>query len=94
MATIEYREHVEGRSTHHGLLGAFQAVWMLVIHQREYRRSVIELSRSDSRLLRDVGLETCSSGLNPGTRSVAATRGKWSRQVFFHNCRTAVSNRD
>jgi uncharacterized protein YjiS (DUF1127 family) len=94
MATNEYREHIELRSTNHSLRRVFQAVWMLVIHQREYRRSLIELSRSDSRLLRDVGLETCSSGLNPGTRSVPATRGKWNRQVFFRNCRTAVSNCD
>ncbi|WP_376775435.1 DUF1127 domain-containing protein [Rhizobium laguerreae] len=30
---------------------------MLLKHQRRYRRSLSELSRFDSRLLRDIGLE-------------------------------------
>ncbi|WP_192730804.1 DUF1127 domain-containing protein [Rhizobium viscosum] len=36
---------------------ALQAVWILLKQQRRYRRSLNELSRFDSRQLRDIGLE-------------------------------------
>jgi len=60
MAAIEHSEHVELQSQHLSVVGVvrtLQAVWMLLKHQRRYRRSRNELSRFDSRLLRDIGLE-------------------------------------
>ncbi|MBY3345547.1 DUF1127 domain-containing protein [Rhizobium laguerreae] len=57
MAATKHSEHVELKSPHLSVVGTLQAVWMLLKHQRRYRRSLSELSRFDSRLLRDIGLE-------------------------------------
>ncbi|MBY3227505.1 DUF1127 domain-containing protein [Rhizobium laguerreae] len=57
MAATKHSEHVELQSPHLSVVGTLQAVWMLLKHQRRYRRSLSELSRFDSRLLRDIGLE-------------------------------------
>jgi uncharacterized protein YjiS (DUF1127 family) len=56
MAAIEHSEQVEIQSPHLIGVRALQAVWMLLKHQRRYRRSLSQLSRFDSRLLRDIGL--------------------------------------
>ncbi|WP_026623222.1 YjiS (DUF1127 family protein) [Ensifer sp. WSM1721] len=57
MAAIEHSKQVELQSPHLIVVRTLQAVWMLLKHQRRYRRSLSELSRFDSRLLRDIGLE-------------------------------------
>ena len=57
MAASKHSEQVELRLLHPSVVGTFQAVLMLLKHQRKYRRSLSELSRFDSRLLRDIGLE-------------------------------------
>ncbi|MBB3462688.1 DUF1127 domain-containing protein [Rhizobium sp. BK377] len=57
MAAIEHCEHVELQSQHLSVVRTLQAVWRLLKLQRRYRRSLSELSRLDSRLLRDIGLE-------------------------------------
>lgn len=56
MAAIEHSEQVEIQSPHRIGVRALQAVWMLLKRQRRYRRSLSQLSRFDSRLLRDIGL--------------------------------------
>lgn len=57
MAATNHSEQVELQSPHLGIMRTLQAVWMLLKHQRRYRRSLNALSRFDSRLLRDIGLE-------------------------------------
>ncbi|MBX4956198.1 DUF1127 domain-containing protein [Rhizobium lentis] len=57
MAATKHFGHVELQSPHLGVVRSLQAVWMLLKHQRRSRRNLSELSRLDSRLLRDIGLE-------------------------------------
>ncbi len=61
VATI-HSEQVE-QSPHFSVVRTLQAVWMLLKHQRRYRRSLSELSRFNSRLLRDIGLAPPESPL-------------------------------
>ncbi|MBB4194205.1 uncharacterized protein YjiS (DUF1127 family) [Rhizobium aethiopicum] len=56
MAATMYSEQVELQSPRFSAVRTLQAVWMLLKHQRRYRRSLSELSRFNSRLLRDIGL--------------------------------------
>ncbi|WP_183838570.1 DUF1127 domain-containing protein [Rhizobium etli] len=57
MAAIKHFEQVELQLLHLCVVRTLHAVWMLLKHQRNYRRSLSELSRFDSRLLRDIGLQ-------------------------------------
>lgn len=57
MAATKHFGHVELQSPHLGVVCSLQAVWMLLKHQRRYRRNLSDLLRFDSRLLRDIGLE-------------------------------------
>ncbi|MBB3355752.1 uncharacterized protein YjiS (DUF1127 family) [Rhizobium sp. BK049] len=63
MAATMYSEQVELQSPRFSAVRTLQAVWMLLKHQRRYRRSVSELSRFNSRLLRDIGLAPPESPL-------------------------------
>lgn len=56
MVSIEHSEQVQLQSQHLSVVRTLQAVWVLLKHQRRYRRSLSKLSRFDARLLRDVGL--------------------------------------
>lgn len=57
MAVTKHSEQVQLQLLHLSVVGTLQAVCMLLKHQRKYRRSLSELSRFDTRLLRDIGLE-------------------------------------
>lgn len=57
MAATKHSEQVELQSPLLSVVRTLQAVRMLLKQQRRYRRSFSELSRFDSRLLRDIGLE-------------------------------------
>ncbi|GAA3107476.1 hypothetical protein GCM10010520_60150 [Rhizobium viscosum] len=57
MVAAKHSEQVELQSPHFSVMRALQAVWILLKQQRRYRRSLNELSRFDSRQLRDIGLE-------------------------------------
>lgn len=57
MAATKHSEQVELQLLHPSAVGTLHAVLMLLKHQRKYRRSLSELSRFDSPLLRDIGLE-------------------------------------
>lgn len=63
MAATMYSEQVELQSPRFSAVRTLQAVWMLLKHQRRYRRSVSELSRFNSRLLHDIGLAPPESPL-------------------------------
>ncbi|WP_046119618.1 DUF1127 domain-containing protein [Ensifer aridi] len=87
MAAIEHSKQVELQSPHLIVVRTLQAVWMLLKHQRRYRRSLSELSRFDSRLLRDIGLEHGEQAKRSEQEALYAEL-----PGFF--CRIAVSNCD
>ena len=57
MVATKHFEQVERLPPHLSIVRTVQAVWLLLKRQPRYRQSVNELSRFDSRLLRDIGLE-------------------------------------
>ncbi|MBY4607157.1 DUF1127 domain-containing protein [Rhizobium sp. 9T] len=96
MAATKHSEQVELQLLHLSVVGTLQAVWMLLKHQRKYRRSLSEFSRFDSRLLRDIGLGASqrSFPLERSESSKQLSPDKLNWQHSFALCRAAVFNCD
>ncbi|NKE87755.1 DUF1127 domain-containing protein [Rhizobium phaseoli] len=81
MAATKHSE-AELQLLHLSIVGTLQAVRMLLKHQRRCRRSLSELSRFDSRLLRDIGLEP-PTDLQKDRRAASNSHHKLNWQHFY-----------
>ncbi|WP_376774252.1 DUF1127 domain-containing protein [Rhizobium laguerreae] len=66
---------------------------MLLKHQRRYRRSLSELSRFDSRLRRDIGLEPQRSPLerSQSSKELSPDKQNWQHFLLFVESRCSSS---